>query len=76
MLSIPRAPMACVFFEGQPPQNKTQIPIKRRVIWVLGIHIIDKMVTLEPLKPTSSRHEKRHGNWVYKYTYDLYCIII
>ena len=33
---MPRSPMTSIF-EGQPTQNKAEIPIKTRVIWLLGI---------------------------------------
>ena len=34
--NIPRAPMTSIF-EGQPPKNKAEIPIKTKGIWVLGV---------------------------------------
>ncbi len=37
-LLLPRTELTFIF-EGQPPQNKAEIPIKTRVIWVLGIYI-------------------------------------
>ena len=33
-------------FEGQPPKNKAEIPIKTRVIWVLGIYIYIYLLVL------------------------------
>ena len=36
-IPLPRAPMTSIF-EGQPPQNKAELPIKTRVICVLGMY--------------------------------------
>ena len=61
-------------FEGQPHQNKAEIPIKTRVIWVLGIkgHLVSNLRLA-----TSFEKKSRHSSWVWEierwFTRDSIC---